>query len=117
MTVEPASTRANRINSDCLAWSYIGISVTVGHSAGARLARRCSTARSAYSQASRGCLCGSRVDGRGRRARVRLGGPRQGLGVDILPDAGQLAVSNRDGEDPVILEQLVRGLDLPPGEA
>src|SRR5450755_3709471 len=26
MTVEPASTRANRINSDSLAWSYIGCS-------------------------------------------------------------------------------------------
>src|SRR5450759_5918020 len=32
MTVEPASTRANRINSDSLDWSYIGISFTVGHS-------------------------------------------------------------------------------------
>jgi hypothetical protein len=29
MTVEPASTRANRINSDSLDWSYIGISFTV----------------------------------------------------------------------------------------
>src|ERR1700722_20601018 len=39
MTVEPASTRANRINSDSLDWSYIGISVTVGHSMRARRAR------------------------------------------------------------------------------
>ena len=38
MTVEPASTRANRINSDSLDWSYIGISVTVGHSTSARRA-------------------------------------------------------------------------------
>src|SRR5882724_5839935 len=36
MTVEPASTRANRINSDSLDWSYIGISVTVWHSTSAR---------------------------------------------------------------------------------
>src|SRR5882762_1425638 len=36
MTVEPASTRANRINSDSLDWSYIGISFTVGHSTGVR---------------------------------------------------------------------------------
>src|SRR5581483_7906312 len=117
MTVEPASIRANWINSDCLAWSYIGISVAVGLSTSARRARRCSTARFAYSQALRGSLCGSTVPERVRRVRFRRGGPRQGLGVDILADAGQLAVSNRDGEDPVIVERLVRGLDLPPGEA
>src|SRR5450631_2939159 len=46
MTMEPASTRANRINSDILDWSYIGISVTVGHSTRARRAGRRSTARS-----------------------------------------------------------------------
>ena len=44
MTVEPASTRANRINSDSLDWSYIGISFTVGHSTSARRARGRSTA-------------------------------------------------------------------------
>src|SRR6202023_3810305 len=38
MTVEPASTRANRINSDSLDWSYIGISFTVGHSTNTRRA-------------------------------------------------------------------------------
>src|ERR1700704_6473787 len=46
MTVEPAFTRANRINSDSLDWSYIGISITVGHSTSARLARRRSAAHS-----------------------------------------------------------------------
>src|ERR1700738_2459407 len=46
MTVAPASTRANRINSDSLDWSYIGISITVGHSTSARLASRRSTAHS-----------------------------------------------------------------------
>src|SRR6202453_1775542 len=39
MTAEPAPTRVNRINSDSLDWSYIGISVTVGHSLSARRAR------------------------------------------------------------------------------
>src|SRR5476649_1987220 len=114
MTVEPTSTRANRINSDCLDWSYIGISFTVEQSAGARRAGPASTA---HSWALRGPLCGCGVDGRGRRVRVRLGGPRQCLRVDILPDARQLAVSNRDGEDPVVLERLVRGFDPPPREA
>src|SRR5450755_1521917 len=38
MTVEPASTRANRINSDSLDWSYIGISFTVRHSTSTRRA-------------------------------------------------------------------------------
>src|ERR1700733_80945 len=44
MTVEPASTRANWINSDSLDWSYIGISFTVGHSTSARCATGRSTA-------------------------------------------------------------------------
>ncbi|WP_408904665.1 PepSY-associated TM helix domain-containing protein [Nguyenibacter sp. L1] len=35
--------------------------------------------------------------------RIRLGGPRQRLCVDILTNVRQLAVSNGDGEDPVIL--------------
>src|ERR1700722_12235832 len=39
MTVEPASTRANRINSDSLDWSYIAISLMVGHSTGVWRAR------------------------------------------------------------------------------
>src|SRR6202007_1715055 len=92
MTVEPASTRANRINSDSLDWSYIGISFTVGYSTSAQPALR---------------LPGP----------VRLRGPRQRLRVDILPDVGQSAVPDRDGENPVVLERLVRGFDLPPGEA
>jgi hypothetical protein len=49
--------------------------------------------------------------------RLRLGGPRQCLRVDILPDAGQLSVPDRDGEDPVVLERLVRSFDLSPREA
>src|SRR6185369_1626829 len=46
MTVEPAFTRANRINSDSLDWSYIEISVTVGYSTSARPASRRFTAHS-----------------------------------------------------------------------
>jgi hypothetical protein len=44
MTAEPASTRANRINSDSLDWSYIGISFAIGHSTSAWRARGRSTA-------------------------------------------------------------------------
>src|SRR4029453_15010021 len=36
MTVAPASTRANRINSDSLDWSYIGISITFWNSTSVR---------------------------------------------------------------------------------
>src|ERR1700689_346183 len=46
MTAEPASTCANRINSDSLDWSYIGISFAVEHSASAQRARGRSTAHS-----------------------------------------------------------------------
>src|SRR5579864_1755834 len=52
-----------------------------------------------------------------RAGRVHLRGPGQCLRVDVFPDALQLAVSNRDGEDPVVLERLVRGFDLSPREA
>ena len=48
--------------------------------------------------------------------RVHLRGPRQCLRVDIFPDARQSAVPDRDGEYPVVLERLVRGLDLPRSE-
>src|SRR6202035_3170571 len=43
MTVEPASTRANRINSDSLDWSYIGISLRLGirRARGVRGPRQC----------------------------------------------------------------------------
>src|SRR5580765_4696249 len=103
MTVEPASTRANRINSDSLDWSYIGISFTVGHSTSARRARG----------DPRLIQLRHRTDGRSRPALrrpgcVHLRGPGQGLRVDIFPDVGQSAVPDRDGEDPVVLERLVR---------
>src|ERR1700676_2312959 len=46
-------------------------------------------------------------------ARGQLGGPRQCLRVDILPDIRQFATSNGDGEDPMVLERPVRGFDSP----
>src|ERR1700722_17093707 len=111
MTVDPASTRANRINSDSLDWSYIGISVTVGHSTSARRARGRSTADPPFTP-----------DGRRRPAlrppgRVHLRGPRQCLRVDILPDVLHFAVSNGNGEDPVVLERLSRRFDFPRSDA
>jgi hypothetical protein len=54
-----------------------------------------------------------RLDGSRPGAR----GPRQCLRVDILPDFRQFAVSNGNGEDPVVLEHLIRGFDFPPSEA
>src|ERR1700724_4590866 len=106
MTVEPASTRANRINSDSLDWSYIGISFTVEHSTSARRARRRSTAHSPSTP----------TDGRSRPAlrrpgRVHLRGPRQCLRVDILPDVRQFAISNGNDEYKVVLERPIRGFD------
>src|ERR1700681_244474 len=107
MTVEPASTRANRINSDSLDWSYIGISFTVGHSTSARRAR--GDPRLIHRL--------PRPDGRRWPAlrqpgRVHLRGPRQCLRVDILPDLRHLAISNGNGEDPMVLERLIRGFDF-----
>src|SRR5690554_4056148 len=48
---------------------------------------------------------------------VHLRGPGQCLRVDIFPDARQSAVPDGYGEYPVVLERLVRGLDLPRSEA
>src|SRR5580700_4074292 len=50
-------------------------------------------------------------------ARGHLGGPRQCLRVDILPDVLQFAISNGNGEDPIVLECPIRGFDSPPSEA
>ena len=49
--------------------------------------------------------------------RVHLRGPREGLRVDILPDLRQLAISNGDVEDPIVLERLIRGFDFPRSDA
>ena len=50
-------------------------------------------------------------------ARGRLGCPRQCLRVDILPDVRQFAISNGNGEDPMVLKRLIRGFDSPRSEA
>jgi hypothetical protein len=44
-------------------------------------------------------------------------GPRQCLGVDVLPDLGHLAVLNGDGEDPVVPERPICGFDFPRSDA
>src|SRR3984885_11973898 len=113
MTVEPASTRANRIISDSLDWSYIGTSFIVvwglvGHSPSARRARL--TRRPPRPVASDG----QRYAGPGG---VHMRGPRQCLRVYVLPDVRQPAVPDGNGEDEMVLESLVRGFDFPLSEA
>src|SRR5580704_11570490 len=46
-----------------------------------------------------------------------LGGPRQCLRIDILPDVRQFAISNGNGEDPMVLERSIRGFNSPRSEA
>jgi hypothetical protein len=50
-------------------------------------------------------------------ARVPLGGPRQCLRVDILPDLRHFAISNGYGEDPMVLPRPIRSYDSPRSEA
>src|SRR5690348_14642846 len=49
--------------------------------------------------------------------KTHLGGPRQCLRVDILPDVRQFAISNGNGEDPMVLERPLRGFDSSRSEA
>ena len=56
-------------------------------------------------------------DGLKPGARGHLGGPRQCLRVDILPNVRQFAISDGNGEDPMVLERLIRGFDSPRSEA
>src|ERR1700722_17533403 len=78
MTVEPAFTRANLINSDSLDWSYIGISVTVGYSTSARPASRRSTAHSPSTR-----------NGGRRRPALSLLAPKPGLRPSGRPPQNQ----------------------------
>jgi hypothetical protein len=55
--------------------------------------------------------------GSGSRGRVRLAGPRQGLRIDIFPDVRELAISNGNGEDPIVLERLIRRFDFARSDA
>src|SRR5580698_8046260 len=103
MTMEPASTPANWINSDCLDWSYIGNSLRLG------------IRRKRGMRGSDPRLACRRPEPMGRRRPalrqpgcVHLRSLRQSLRVYVLPNARQPAVLNRDGEDPVVLEWLVR---------
>src|SRR4051794_16995810 len=80
MTVEPASTRANRINSDSLDWSYIEISFRIGNSTSARRARGRSTTHSPS----------TRTDG-GRRPALRC----SLRAMDLGPAAGLLKTKAR----------------------
>ncbi len=57
------------------------------------------------------------VDGSSPEACGRFGGPRQCLRVDMLPDVRQFAISNGNGEDPIVLERFIRGFDSPRSEA
>src|ERR1700716_3683926 len=113
MTVEPTSTRANRINSDSLDWSYIGISFTVGHSTSGRRARGQSTADPPRLPQADGC----KGPALRRSERVPLRGPAQCLRIVVFPDVGQSAIPVRDGEDPVVHKRLVRSFDLSLREA
>src|ERR1700676_5125231 len=56
-------------------------------------------------------------DASGPGACVHLGGPRQCLRVDILPDVRQFAISKGNVEDPMVLERPIRGFDSPRSEA
>jgi hypothetical protein len=39
------------------------------------------------------------------------------LRVDVLPDPRQLAISNGDVKDPIVLERLIRAFDFPRSDA
>src|SRR5271156_5366076 len=69
---------------------------------------RCST----YSLTLRLVSCGIGLDGLGPGAHVHLGGPRQRLRVDILPDVRQFAVPNSNVEDPLVPVRLIRSVDF-----
>src|SRR5579864_2059196 len=74
---------------------------------------RCST----YSMTSQVDSCGLDLDGSGLGARWHLGGARQGLRVDILPEGRQLTISNGNVEDPMVFELCIRGFDSSSSEA
>ncbi len=60
--------------------------------------------------------CGIGLDGSGPGARVHLGGPRQCLRVDILPDVRHLAISDGKVKDEMVFERLICGFDSPLSE-
>ena len=72
---------------------------------------------STYSLTLRIVPCGVGVPALEPGARGSLGGPRQCLRVDILPDVRQFAISNGNVEDPMVRERLIRCFDSPRSEA
>src|ERR1700693_3079636 len=101
MTAEPASIRANRINSDSFDWAYIGISFTVGHSTSGRRARGGARPISRLPRPD-----GRRWPALRQPGRAHLRGPRQCLRVDILPDVLHFAVSHGNVEEQIVSERL-----------
>ena len=57
------------------------------------------------------------TDGSRPGTRGNLGGPRQCLRVDILPDARHFAIANGDVEGSIIHECLIRRFDFPDSRA
>src|ERR1700722_18790140 len=111
MTVEPASTRANRINSDSLDWSYIANSLMINSTSVWR-ARGGSTADTPSARPHGRSCPALRPPGR-----VPLRGSRESLRVNVLPDFRHFAISNGNVEDPIVLERLIRGFDFPRSDA
>src|ERR1700733_12724622 len=111
MTVEPASTRANRINSDSLDWSYIAISLMVNSTSVWRARGRSTADTPSARPHGRSCPA-LRQPGR-----VPLRGPRESLRVNVLPDLRHFAISNGNVEDPIVLERLIRGFDFARSDA
>jgi len=72
---------------------------------------------SCSARAARIVSCGIGLDGLGPGTRGRLGGPRQCLRIDILPDVRHFAISNGNGEDPIVLERPICGYDSPLSKA
>ena len=115
MTVEPASARAKRINSDNVDFSYMGPFVATGHeSSPPRAGRRGGRPRLVHRHPepmNAGWLP-LREDGR-----VHLRGPRQCLRVNIFADVRHFAALNSNVEDPIVPERLSRGFDFPSSHA
>src|ERR1700729_3041796 len=111
MTVEPASTRANRINSDSLDWSYIAISLMINSTSVWRARGRSTADTPSARPHGRSCPA-LRQPGR-----VPLRGPRESLRVNVLPDLRHFAISNGNVEDPIVLERLIRGFDFARSDA
>src|ERR1700720_2039865 len=104
MTVEPAFTRANRINLDSLDWSYIG-DLRYGWAFEERAACEAAIHGSFTVDPDPIAADGPTLH---RPGRTHLRGPRQRLRVDVLPDVRQLAAPDGNGEDEVVLERLIR---------